>query len=293
MSSTARSAVKAIPIAQAARTPRRRRFELLLTRLGLIVLCIVVLLPAYWVLVASFQVGSSAFSSGLWPTSFTWDNYSSIFDQGFWTWIRNSFVICTVTGVVQLIVNTLGAFAFSRLRFRGRRFGLVALLLLQMFPQMLGLSAIFILLVYLNLLDTYQGIILIYIGGSAFNIWLLKNYMDTVPKEMDESAYVDGANAWQIFWLLVLPLLRHMLVTVFIYGFTGTYNDFIFSSIILQSRDHYTVSVGLFHLIDGNYATNWAVFAAGAVLSSIPILVVYLSLQKQLVAGLASGAVKG
>lgn len=285
-----------LSLATAPRTSARARNRLVkvwLLRLALILLCALVLLPVFWVVTASIQPGSSAFASNLFPTQFTWSNYSKVFDDGFWTWLRNSLIVCTATGVAQLLVNTLGGFAFSRLRFRGRRVGLMGLVLIQMFPNTLALAAIYGLLVAVNLLDTYLGIILVYVGGSAFNIWLLKNYMDSLPRELDESATVDGANTWQIFWQVLLPLMRPMLVTIFIFGFQGTYIDFIFSSLILNTQDHYTVAVGLFHLIDGNYATNWAVFSAGAVMASLPILIVYLSLQKQLTSGLASGAVKG
>ncbi len=275
------------------RRPARNGLGLWLIRLGLIALCLVVLLPAFWVVTASIQTGTSAFSSSLFPSSFTWSNYQKIFDQGFFIWLRNSLLLCTATGLIQLTINAMGAYAFSRLRFRGRKFGLMALLLIQMFPQMLGLAAIYGLLIQFNLLDTIQGIILVYIGGSAFNMWLLKNYMDSLPRDLDESAVVDGANSWQIFWRVLLPLMQPMLVTIFIYGFSGIYNDFIFSSLILQTPDHFTVAVGLYRLINGNYSTNWAVFAAGSVLASLPILVIYLSLQKQLVSGLAQGAVKG
>lgn len=285
-----------LSVATAPRTRTRARNRLVkvwLLRLALILLCALVLLPVFWVVTASIQPGSSAFASSLFPTQFTWSNYSKVFDDGFWTWLRNSLIVCTATGVAQLLVNTLGGFAFSRLRFRGRRVGLMGLVLIQMFPNTLALAAIYGLLVAVNLLDTYLGIILVYVGGSAFNIWLLKNYMDSLPRELDESATVDGANTWQIFWQVLLPLMRPMLVTIFIFGFQGTYIDFIFSSLILNTQDHYTVAVGLFHLIDGNYATNWAVFSAGAVMASLPILIVYLSLQKQLTSGLATGAVKG
>lgn len=280
-------------VAARPRGVRRATWSIWLTRLVIVILCVLVLLPTLWVLSASVEVGSSAFSSTLWPSSFTWANYNAIFNQGFWTWARNSIIICTLSGVIQLVINALAAYAFSRLSFRGKRGGLLALVLIQLFPNLLAISAIYTLLVSLNLLDTLQGIIMVYIGGSAFNIWLIKNYMDSLPRELDESAVVDGANAWQIFWKVLLPLMRPMLVTMFIFGFTGTYNDFIFASLILQTQDHYTVTVGLYNIINNSFATNWAMFAAGAVLASTPILIIYLALQRQLVSGLAQGAVKG
>jgi len=286
-------------VAQPAAGARARRINwrgetgLLASRLALIVLCLIVLLPAFWVVTASVQPGSSAFSSTLFPTAWSLVNYRTIIDDGFFIWLQNSLIICIVAGALGLTFNTLGAYAFSRLRFPGRRYGLIGLLVLQTFPAVMAIPAIYTLLIKLNLLDTLYGLILVYLGASAFNMWLIKNYMDTIPRELDEAAYVDGASAVRIFWQILLPLMRPMLVTVFIWTFSAAYSDFIMASFVLQSADHYTVMVGLYHLISDQYAAKWAQFAAGAVLASLPICVIYLGLQKQLTAGLAQGAVKG
>lgn len=275
----------------------RRNRQLLATwliRLGVLALCVIVLLPVLYIVSSSLQPGSSAFATSLLPTRIGLDNYAAIIGQGFWTWARNSMIICTIAGLVQLTVNTLGAYAFSRLRFRGRRFGLIALVLIQMFPSTLALSAIYVLLVNANLLDTLLGLILVFVGGSAFYIWLLKNYMDTIPRELDESAIIDGANSWTIFWRIILPLMRPMLATQFIFSFQATFSDFIFSSTILKTQDNLNIAVGLYNLTaNGTYETNWAQFSAGAVMASLPLLLIFLLLQRQLVSGLAAGAVKG
>lgn len=263
------------------------------TRVCLVLFCLLVILPAVWVFVASVQKGSSAFSSSLIPTSFSLDNYSKVIGAGFWIWLKNSFIVCTSIGVISLLVNVLGAYAFSRLRFKGKRYGLMFLFVLQMFPATMALVAIYTLLIDVNLLDTLLGIILVGVGGSAFNMWLIKNYFDSLPRELDEAATVDGASSFTVFWRILLPLMRPMLATIFIFSFTASYNDFLFASLVLQSPDNYTVTVGLFHLISGQYTTNWAQFAAGAVLASLPILIIYLGLQRQLLSGLAAGSVKG
>lgn len=280
-------------VALASRRARRGLFGIWGLRLLIIALVLIVLLPAYYVVEASLQPGSSAFSSSLIPSAVSLDNYKTIFDAGFWIWLKNSAIVCTVAGVLGLIINTMGAFAFSRLRFPGRKYGLMSLLVLQMFPMIVAIPAIYTLLIYFNLLDRLWGLILVYLGASAFNMWLIKNYMDSIPRELDESATVDGAGTWAIFWRILLPLMRPMLATIFIYSFNGAYNDFVFASFVLQSQDNWTITVGLYHTITANIVTNWAQFAAGAVLASIPICAVFLGLQKQLVSGLAQGAVKG
>lgn len=262
-------------------------------RLTLIVLCFIAILPGLWVIAASVQKGSSAYSTSLIPTSGTWDNYQHIFNDGLWTWIKNSFIVCTAVAVISVLINTLGAYAFSRLRFVGARYGLFGLFLIQIFPQIMALSAIYGLLVKFNLLDSYAGLILVFIAANAFNMWLMKNYIDSIPRELDEAAAVDGANAWQIFFQVLLPLVQPMIVFLFLSSFTGVYNDFVFSSVIMTSPEHYTVAVGLFHEIDGQPSINYAFFSAGAVLSSLPILIIYMLLQRQLISGLAQGAVKG
>lgn len=269
-------------------------------RLLLILFCLLVLLPAFWVFSASIQPGSSAYSSSLWPAKVSWDNYRQIIEGvgitngvGFFTWLRNSLIVSLSAGILSLSINVLGAYAFSRLRFFGSRFGLLGLFLLQVFPQTMAIAAIYTLVIKANLYDTLPGLILIFMGGSAFNMWLMKNYMDSIPRELDESAHVDGAGTFATFILVILPLMRPILATIFVWSFAGAYNDFIFGNLILQSPDNYTIPVGLQHLVQGQFATNWALFSAGAVLGSLPILIIFMSLQRLLVSGLAAGSVKG
>jgi arabinogalactan oligomer/maltooligosaccharide transport system permease protein len=262
-------------------------------RIILIAACVVVLLPALWTFSTSIQPGTSGYTSSLWPSSLSGDNYSEIFNAGFWTWLKNSLLVSVGAGVVSLLFNVMGAFAFSRLQFVGRRYGLLVLFLIQVFPQTMAISAIFTLVIKVNLYDSLWGIFFIFIGGSAFNMWLLKNYMDSLPRELDESARVDGANTLAIFTMIILPLMIPSLFTMFLFGFVGAYNDFIWGSLILQSSDNYTMTVGLYHEVAGQYNTNWSIFAAGAVLATIPILVLFFALQRFLVSGLSAGSVKG
>ncbi len=295
MSATVPERARVTPRAVAhARRRDRRGPGLWLTRVVLITTCFLTLLPAIWVATDSFSVGSSAFSSDLIPQAVTLQHYRDVIDAGFFTWMQNSIIVSATVGLVSLLINTLAAYAYSRLRFVGRKYGLLALFVIQVFPATMNVPIFYTLLSNLGLIDALPGLILIFLGSSAFETWLLKNYIDSIPRELDESGRIDGASSLQIFYRIVLPLIRPMLVTVFIWNFSGTYADVLYSSIVLQSPDHYTVIVGLFHLVvNGQYATNWAIFAAGAVMAAAPILVIYLVLQRQLIAGLAAGSVKG
>jgi len=282
-------------------TPRRWSPRLSLTghlgawliRLFLIAMCIVVLMPILWVLSVSIQPGTSGYSSSLIPSSFTGANYQGIFNAGFWIWTRNSLLVSVAAALTQLAINTLGAYAFSRLKFAGQRYGLVVLFMICTFPTIAATSAIFTLVIRFNLYDTLFGVYFVFIAGSAYYMMLLKNYMDSLPRELDESATVDGANSLEIFYLVILPLIRPILFTIFYFCLVGLYGEFYFSNLILLSSNNYTMMVGLFHEIQGQYNTNWAVFSAGAFLASVPVLIIYLVFQRFLVAGLSAGSVKG
>lgn len=287
------SAVQSLATPTRLRSVRRFDTGLWLTRVLLVAICFVVLLPAFWVVSASLSNGTSAFSASLIPTNLTLSHFKDVIDAGFFMWVKNSVIISGGVGIISLMINALAAYAFSRLRFAGKKYGLMTLFLIQMFPATMNLPIYFTILSKLGLIDTLAGVMLIFLGSSAFEIWLLKNYIDSIPRELDEAALIDGASNRQLFFLILLPLIRPMLVTVFIWNFSGTYADVLFSKLVLQSPSNYTVMVGLFNLVTGQYATNWATFAAGAVMAATPILVLYLSLQRQLIAGLASGSVKG
>lgn len=279
------------------RTPTRNRrarasLGLPLSYLILAVASVIVLLPAWWVLVASFSVGTSAYSSGLWPSPLTVANYHVLLEGEFPRWVLNSLVVAIATGILNVTVTALAAYAFARMRFWGRRLGLLVVFIIQMFPASMYLVAIYTLLIKVNLEGTLLGLIFVYSGAQAFNIWLLTAYIQSVPKEIDEAARADGATRWQTFWRMTLPIARPMLVTLFIWSVLGTYNEFMVASLVLQgSPQTYTVAVGLRNLINNAYATNWTLFSAGAVLATFPLMIIFLLLQRHLVAGLSRGAV--
>jgi arabinogalactan oligomer / maltooligosaccharide transport system permease protein len=212
----------------------------------------------------------------------------------------NSFRIASVSAILVGIISLLSAYSFSRFRFRGRSQLLLVILLVQVFPAILAMVALFAMLQQIGNyipwlgLNTHGGLILIYLGGAmGINVWLMKGFFDSIPREIDESGMVDGASHWQIFWRLLFPLVRPIMVVVMILTFFGAYSDFILPRIMITQADKFTLMLGLQTFIGNNYGQNWGAFAAGAVIGAIPMVAMYLILQDYIVGGLTSGAVKG
>ncbi len=292
------------------RVPRRRRrsFRVWFRELGwryLVGLAAVAfaLYPIAWTLSASFNVRSTLSGSRFIPEGVTLDNFKALFNNDLLPvdkWILNSWYIAIIVAVLQLAMSTLAAYAFARLRWRGRRAGLLTLLLIQMFPQFLAFVAILLFLqqvgdIFPGLgLGTHAGLILVYLGGSlGVNTWLLKGFMDSIPGSLDEAAVMDGATDWQVFSRVVLPLTRPVLAVVFIVTFVFVYGEYILASILLSNVQLYTLPVGLQLFVTGNYTAQWGSLAAAALLGAFPIVIVYLFMQDQIVSGLTQGAVKG
>ncbi len=235
------------------------------------------------------------------PLNATLANFRTILlEYDFGLWILNTTKIAGVSSVLAALVTTLTAYAFSRYRFAGRSQLLLGILLIQVFPGLLAMIAIFSLVTQFGSiipalgLDTHAGLIMVYLGGAmGVNIWLMKGFFDTIPRAIDESAMVDGATHWQIFSQLLLPLMRPILVVIGILSFIGTYGDFILARILLKSTEQYPLMVGLFIFTSGEFSQKWGPFAAGALIGALPIMIIYLILQDQIVGGLTQGAVKG
>lgn len=263
-----------------------------------------ILFPAFWVLMASLKTGGSLFSATLIPglKELTLNNYRDLLLQTkFLVWVQNTLVMCSIAALLGVAVSTAAGYAFSRFRFWGKKTGLLSMILLQMFPAAMAMVALFRLLLYLgNItggligLNTIAGLILVYAGGSIpFNTWIVKGYLDSLPKELEESAYIDGATRTQTFVKVVLPLLGPILAVTAIFNFIGPYADFIFPSIFLTGDDKFTLAVGMRAMIANNFTANWALFAAASMLGALPILLIFFALQKFLVEGLTKGALKG
>ncbi|OJU38888.1 MAG: sugar ABC transporter permease [Microbacterium sp. 69-10] len=214
-------------------------------------------------------------------------------------WFWNTLVIATVTGFVTVFLGALAAYAFSRMRFTGRRVGLVTIVVVQMFPQLLAVVAIFLLMSTLGDwfpaigLNTPTGLILIYLGGAlGVNTYLMYGFFNTLPMELDEAARIDGAGHARIFFTMILPLVAPILAVVALLSFIGTVNEYVIASIMLIDPDKQTLVVGLTKLVANPRYADWSAFSAGAVMAAIPVMVLFLLLQKYIVGGLTAGAVK-
>lgn len=255
---------------------------------------VVIMFPALWIVMSSFSAGDSFFLSSLFPKKLSLEHYVELFKEtDFVLWVWNSLKMCLLVAVIQLILTSLAAYAFSRLRFTGRKYGLMTLLILQVFPNSMAVSGYYILVYKFGLADSSLALIFVLAGGSAFNIWLLKSYMDGIPVELDEAAMVDGAGNFTVFYKIILPLALPQLVVIFLFSFIATYSEYVISSVFLQNPNKMTLALGLQSFITNQFAAHWTLFSAAAVLSSIPIMVVFMALQKYIQNGLSVGGVKG
>lgn len=280
-----------------AKTKRLRPSEhrnLILSRIIIWIAMIVVLFPALWIVMASFSKGDSFFSSTLFPEAFSLINYQRLFAQtDFGLWVFNSLKMCFMVAVIQLLLTTTAAYAFSRIRFPGRSKGLMTVLVLQVFPSSMALAGYYVIIYKFGLVNNMIAIVFVLAAGSAYNIWLLKSYIDGIPKELDESAFVDGAGHFTTFVKIVLPLAMPQIAVIFIFSFIATYSEYVISSVFLQTPDSYTLSIGLQFFIADQFNAHWTMFAAAAVLASVPVMVIFLLLQRYIQGGLVAGGVKG
>lgn len=269
------------------------------------------IVPILWVISAAFTPNATFSAGSLVPTNPSLQNFRMLFNPAkydiqfsgstfFLRWYVNTLFIAILASFFSVTLGTMAAYAFSRFRFKGRKVGMLFLLVIQMFPTFLALVAIYLIFEQLSLvypaigLGTLWGLILIYMGGAlGANTWLMKGFFDTIPIELDESARVDGGTHGQIFWLVVMPLAAPILAVVFLLSFIGLLNEFVIASIILVNPKSYTLALGLQGYISGNYSNHWGPFAAGAVLASIPAVVLFYILQRYIVQGLTAGSVKG
>jgi arabinogalactan oligomer/maltooligosaccharide transport system permease protein len=260
--------------------------------------------PVLWVISASFNPTGSLISQQLIPDQVTLANYRELFspEVPYRSWYLNTLLIAGGAAFLNTLLSALAAFAFSRMRFRGRRTGLLSVLLIQMFPQILAFTAIFLMMVSIKDvfpsigLGTRWGLTLVYLGGAmGVNTWLMKGFFDTIPVDLDESAKVDGATHSEIFFKIVLPLVAPILAVVFLLSFIFLINDFVIASAVLGqgSPDQATLAVGLYRYVNDQFNLRWGPFAAGSLLAGIPVVIMFLGLQRYIVGGLTQGAVKG
>jgi arabinogalactan oligomer/maltooligosaccharide transport system permease protein len=230
-----------------------------------------------------------------WPAQFSWDNFLAVMtDQPFARWMLNSAVVAAATTVIGVFLATTAGYAFSRFRFPGRRSGLMSFLVSQMFPGTLMLIPLYIIVVqWLGLGSTWIGLILVYTTTAIpFCVWMLKGYFDTIPRELEESARIDGASARQIFLRIILPLAKPAVAVTALFSFMTGWNEFILAATFMDEELMYTAPVGLRFFV-GGYSQQWGYFAAGSIIVAIPVVALFFVLQKYLISGLTAGAVKG
>jgi arabinogalactan oligomer/maltooligosaccharide transport system permease protein len=252
--------------------------------------------PIYFVVTAAFRPGNSLYSTNLelFPTHPTLENFDYMLNHTqLVTWLENSLIVATITTVASVLLVSSAAYAFSRWRFVGRDAILTIMLALQAFPGVLSLIAIFVIFRSFNLLDNLWGLIAAYTSGSlVFSIWNLKGYFDTIPADLEEAARVDGATPTQAYLRVMLPLARPALAVTALLGFMAGWGEYIVAQTVLFHEDKYTVMVGLIGL-QSDYSQPWGYFAVGAIFAALPVMILFLLLQKQLQAGLTLGGVKG
>jgi arabinogalactan oligomer / maltooligosaccharide transport system permease protein len=271
------------------------------------------LFPIAYVVSAAFNADQTLGGATLIPRDVTLENFTQLLSGEvagrpgdpptsipFARWYANTMLVATGTAVLTVLLGALAAYAFSRFRFKGRRMGLLALLLIQMFPQLLLVVAIYLIVLHTGEvfgfigLNTLTGLMLVYLGGvMGVNVWLMKGFFDTIPAELDESARVDGATPSQVFWGVILPLAAPVLAVIGLFSFIGVINEFVIASVLLQTEDQFTLTRGLFRFIDAQYSEHWGAFAAGVLLAAPPVVLLFLFLQKFIVSGLTAGSVKG
>ncbi len=314
MSTAERTVEIAGPVAAERRPRKRSGFADTWWRHAVALFALVIaLFPIAYVISAAFNADNSLSGAALIPRKVTLDNFRSLFGvqrhttghatfQGahYGSWFANSMIVAGATAILTVLLGALAAYAFSRFRFRGRRLGMMSLLLIQMFPQLLTVVAIY--LIVLNLgsvfhflgLNTLTALVLVYLGGVlGVNTWLMKGFFDTIPPELDESARVDGATPAQIFWGVILPLAAPVLAVIGLLSFVFTLNEFVLASVILETQHKFTLPVGLWQYVDQAYSEHWGPFAGGVLIAAIPAALLFAFLQRYIVQGLTRGAVKG
>ncbi len=276
---------------------KHERFvRLALTYFVVFIVSVIIIYPLVWTVGASLNPGNSLMSSSIIPENVSFEHYEDLFNgkTNYLIWYWNSLKISVATMVLTLIFVSFTAYSFSRFRFTGRKNGLMLFLLLQMIPQFSALIAIFVLSQMLGLVNSHLALILIYVGGMLpMNTYLMKGYLDAIPKDLDESARMDGAGHFRIFIEIIMPLAKPIIAVIALFSFTGPLGDFILSTTILRTPDMYTLPIGLYNLVAQKMGASYTTYAAGAVLIAVPVALLYLWLQKFFVSGLTAGGSKG
>jgi len=267
-----------------------------------VVFAIYALLPIVYILSASLNPHGTLTGSNQLFSKISFASYGRILtdeSHPFGKWFLNSMLVGVCTAIGTVFLGSLAAYAFSRMRFKGRRTGLLSLILLQMFPQLLAVVAVFLLVTKLGDIVPWLGVnspaalIAVYLGGAlGVNTYLMYGFFNTVPISIDEAAKLDGAGHARIFFTIILRLVAPILAVVGLLSFIATMNDFVISSVILVDPQKQTLAVGLYNMVSNPNYADWSAFAAGAVMAALPVVIIFVALQRYIVGGLTAGSVK-
>lgn len=267
----------------------------ILTHIALILFTVFALAPLAWAMSSAFKTDSEILTGlNFFPNNPTIRNFTFVLgNTPFPTWIRNSLLVALGTTFLALAVGTLAGYAMSRWRFKGRGVYGNTLLVVQMFPGIMLAIPLFLVLTNYGLIDTLWALLVTYLTFAiATSVWMLKGYFDSIPREIEEAALIDGANRIQILWKIVLPLAGPGITTVAVFVFLLAWNEFFFAYVFLASQEKYTLSIGMFSFIQ-QFTTQWGNIMAAGTLTTLPVLLFFFVLQRALTRGLISGAMKG
>ncbi len=292
------NSVQARPAARNSAFSYRGRtyFQRAILYLILTIIAIIVLIPMVWMFLTSIKPKNQLFTKDIqwWPATPTLDNYKTLINNPstpIISWFTNSILIALIVTGLVLAVDSLAAYAYARMDFFGRDVLFKLLLFTLFLPGVLFLVPNFLIVNALGLRNNYLGVILPALAG-VFGVFFMRQFFETIPKELEEAAHIDGANTFQTFWSIALPLAKPALATLGVITFLGSWNDFLWPLLILQDRSLQTLPIGL-RSLQGSYTSEYGLMMAGAVVAAVPVLLLYIVLQRFIVASVASSGIKG
>lgn len=264
-----------------------------ITYIFLTLIALMVILPVVYIVMMAFNAERSLYIDTIFPSSYSLSAFARLFaETDYLQWYGNTLIVGLMTAFLEILLVLPTSYALSRLRFRGRKNYLMAFLVLQMFPGTMSMVAYYVLLNMLGLLDTYFGLVVIFactaIPGSTY---MMKGFLDTIPRSLEEAAMLDGANRWQCVTHIIMPLSKSMVGLLALFGFAAPFGEYMLSKILITNPNKFTLALGTYQEIFSQATTDYAMFAAAAILSSLPIVIIYMSLQRVIMEGL-SGATK-
>ncbi len=275
---------------------RRRIAGNIIAESALILLSVIWLIPILWIVLQAFRKEPGALTYTFFPQELTFGNFATLFKETmFRRWFLNTFFVAVASCVLSTIITLMVAYAMSRFRFKARKPFMKIALILGMFPGFMSMIAVYYILKAFGLDGQLVSLVLVYSGGAGLGFYVAKGFFDTVSKSLDESARLEGASSWQVFWKIIVPMSKPIIVYTALMAFISPWSDFIFAKVILgTNRESYTVAIGLFEFLDSTHKnTYFTCFAAGSILIAVPVVLLFIFLQKYYVEGITGGSVKG